>query len=340
MQRVVIIGFGFMGKIHAAVYKLLPDAKVVAVVDPQAASAYKGLADLEMDVPVFETLEACLESTEFEVADICLPTNLHARVGLQVIPTGKAMFVEKPVALTLEDAESLRQAADAAGTRAQVGHCLRFWPEYRAFRDIHRSGQLGQLLSITMQRRGGRPGYTVGDWLNNPERSGGAALDLHIHDTDFLVDLLGMPQAVTSEATFDDSGPAHIFTRYHYADMIVHAEGGLNYPVKWGFQMAFQALFENAAIEYDVAAEPSMVITRRGEEKKPLPFEEPKVGESKSAGGNVSALGGYYNELRSFINCLENDRAPEEATLAQACQSLKVTLAEIESSRRGTTIEL
>lgn len=66
----------------------------------------------------------------------------------------------------------------------------------------------------------------MNNWANDVRLSGGAALDLHIHDTDFVLAVLGLPRAVHSRAVFDNSGPSHIFTLYDYSDIVVSAEGG------------------------------------------------------------------------------------------------------------------
>ena len=182
------------------------------------------------------------------------------------------------------------------------------------------------------------PLHSVGRWLLDPKRSGGAALDLHIHDTDFIVSLLGRPRAVRSHATFDGHGPSHILTTYDYPGVAVAAEGGWNYPPKWGFQMAFQAVFENGAVEYDSGASPTLTVTLGRTAKKPLPFKEPAIGRSASGTGNISSLGGYFNELQYFIDCLEKGRLPAEATLLQATESLRVAVAELASARAGGRI--
>ena len=122
--------------------------------------------------------------------------------------------------------------------------------------------------------------------------------------------------------------------------MAVTAEGGWNYPSGWGFQMAFQAVFERGAIEFDSGASPSISVTIGGGKKEPLPYQNPGAGESSTGTGNISSLSGYYNELDSFISCLERRRAPKIATGDQATESLATALAEIQSATTGRTVKL
>ncbi len=335
MQNIILTGFGFMGTMHAQVYSQLKNARVAAVVDNNLAVTVRTMRKLGVNAPLFATLDEALATVPAQVVDICLPTDLHRKTALRAIKSGKHIFCEKPVALRSGDADKITLAAEAAGVCGQVGHCIRFWPEYQAFHAFVRGGKAGALLSFTLQRRSMIPTHSVGDWLLDPSRSGGAALDLHIHDTDFIVALLGFPRSVAARATKDDHGLSHIFTAYDYPGISVTAEGGWNYPPKWGFQMAFQAVFENGAVEYDSGASPTLSLTMGRGPKKPLPFAQPSAGSSATGAGNISSLGGYFNELQYFIGCLERGAAPQEATLSQATGSLRVTLAEIASARAG-----
>ena len=341
MQNILLNGFGFMGTMHAQVYDKLPAARIVGVVDSNRKTALAAMRKLGVNAPLFPSLDVALSAVNADIVDICLPTDLHAPAALRAIKAGKHVFCEKPLALRLADAKKIAAAATAAGVFGQVGQCIRFWPEYVAFRNFVKSGRAGALRSLTMQRRSALPLHSVEGWMLDPKRSGGAALDLHIHDTDFILALLGLPRSVSSRATKDRHGLTHIFTTYEYPGLCVTAEGGWNYPQKWGFQMAFQAVFENGAVEFDSAASPTLTVTLGKGSKKPLSFKQPAVGSSRTGAGNISSLGGYFNELDYFIRCLESGRPPQEATLAHACASLGVVLAEIESARaHGKAVKL
>ena len=340
MQKVAIIGLGFMGTMHAQIYKQLRDASLVAVVDKQKAKANRDLGKLGIEAAVFGTFEEMIQCCDVDVVDICLPTDLHAPFALKAIAAGRHLFCEKPLALTQADGKKIAVAAKKAGTFFQVGQCIRFWPEYMAFEAFVKSRKAGKLLSLSLQRRAGRPAYSTDDWLNDGNRSGGSALDLHIHDTDFVHHLLGKPDAVTSSGTRDKTGWSHIFTTYHFKNMAVTAEGGWNYPSNWGFQMAFQAVFDRGAVEFDSVASPTLTVTVGDGKKQPLPYTNPGAGESSTGTGNLSSLGGYYNELAAFIACLQKKKAPRIATGDQAAESLATVLAEIQSAASGRTIKL
>ncbi|MCC7518966.1 MAG: Gfo/Idh/MocA family oxidoreductase [Verrucomicrobiae bacterium] len=339
MKNVVIVGFGFMGVMHAQSYAQIPNAKVVGVVDKDPARAQENLTKIGLSAAIYKTLGAALSKQAVDVVDICVPTDLHKKYAMAAIKAGKHLFCEKPVATKVSDALKMAEAAEQAGVHSMVGQCIRFWPEYQAFYDFVKSNKAGRLLSLNLQRRAARPTGTEG-WFRDADRSLGAAVDLHIHDTDFVAHLLGTPSAVTSVGTKDEFGWSRIFTIYHYGNAAVVAEGGWNQPPKWGFQMAFQAVFENGAVEYDMLANPTLKVTLGDAAPEPLPFAQPSTGASSANVGNVSSLGGYYNELQHFIACLERNEAPKVATLRQAAESLRIVLAEVQSAEKGKTVKL
>ncbi len=326
----ILVGCGFMGGMHAQIYKILEGVDLVAAVDGRIEESRAKLEELGCPVPVFETLAEAMQSAECDFVDVCLPTYLHEEYAVEALTAGKALFCEKPLALSVESADRILGAAEASGAFAQVGQCIRFWPEYQRLMRFHADGEGGRLLSLNLTRRAGRPSYGIDNWLNDESQSGGAALDLHVHDTDFVLALLGPPRGLTSRVTRDYSGPSHVFSIFDYDKVTVTSEGGWNYPDKWGFQMAFQAVFENAVLDYDSSNGKGLRICQGDEEPRALDVTQTDAGESKSGEGNVSDLGGYFNELKYFTDCLRDGAPPEIATLLDARESLAWTLREIE----------
>lgn len=329
-----------MGAMHAQVYRAMAEAQLVGIVDLDVTATQAKLSAQGASEPVFGSLSALLHAVEVDIVDICGPTDQHVSLAVEAARAGKHLFIEKPLALDLDGCHAIHAVVRAAGVHAQVGHCIRFWPEYMALRDFIASGKGGALRSLSLQRRAARPGYSNQNWLNQQSRSGGAALDLHVHDTDFVLSLLGTPKGVTSQTSAGLSGPDHIFTLYDYDAVRVFAEGGWDYPPSYGFSMAYEAVLEVACVRYDSASGKPAELVLRDQAPQPLAVNDPASGESNLAEGNISSLGGYANELKYFLSCRERARAPEIATLEQATESVRVTLAEIASgqTRRPVTL--
>src|SRR5579862_5424452 len=128
MQKVALVGCGFMGKMHGNVYGILPNARLVVAVDKDvdrrdAFASQFGCAG-------FSTLQEALDSEEIDVVDVCLPTDLHAQFVIEAAKAGKNVFCEKPMARTAAQAEDMTRVCKENGVRLMIGHCIRFWPEY------------------------------------------------------------------------------------------------------------------------------------------------------------------------------------------------------------------
>lgn len=312
MQRIVIFGLGFMGRVHLDAYRRNPAAKVVGIVDLDPASTRAYVEEQGLEIRVADSLEAILQECEADAVDICLPTDLHRSLAEAAFARGLHVFCEKPIALSSEDAEAIIAAGKRAGRQLMVGHCIRFWPEYCQLKEAVTSRVWGDLRVLSLQRRAPRPTYATGGWIDDPARCAGAALDLHIHDSDFVLHLLGSPSAVFSRGVRLPSGWDYLSTDYVYENVSVHAEGGWICPPDWNFRMGYVAIFEHGTLEFDSAA----------------PVAE-QNSDSKSA---------YEAELDYFVECLERGTPVAINTGEDAARSLRLVLAEIESAHSGSLV--
>lgn len=337
MIHVVILGLGFMGKVHARCYRANPDARVVGVVDADHERAQATLTELGLNhVVVAGSLAEVLAQTTADVADICLPTDAHPTAAAAAFAEGLDVFCEKPIALDVASAEAMTRQAAAAGRQLMVGHCLRFWPEYRALKAMLNDAEAGRLLALTLFRRSSRPAYTAGNWTADPTRCLGAALDLHIHDTDVVHYLLGAPERVFSRGVRLPTGWDHLQTHYVFPDCAVQAEGGWSFPEGWGFQMGFSALFENGSLDFDSLVGGGL---RKNIGGKAVPVDLTPETDTP-AEGNLAGLEAYQRQLDYFIACLTRGEPVRINTGEQATASLRTLQAEIESATTGQPVSL
>ena len=158
--RVALIGSGRMGAFHAeTVARRLPDARLVAVADPTPGAAERLATRLGADRAVTDPAEVFADPS-VDAVMIAAPSEYHADLVVAAAAAGKGVFCEKPMALTLADADRAIDAAEAAGVVLQVGFNRRFAPDWRAARELLDDGRLGtprQLRSLTRDPGGFDP---------------------------------------------------------------------------------------------------------------------------------------------------------------------------------------
>lgn len=354
MVRVGILGAGFMGEMHSNVYANLEGmVKLVAVCDYDTGKAGKIAIPRGATPFSLSNFEKFINSG-IELVDICIPTYSHAEYTIKVAEAGKHVLCEKPIALSLEEADRMIEAIQREKVKFMVAHCIRFWPEYIILKEYVEKKKLGKLKSLFLSRLSPTPTWTWSNWIVKPEKSGGAVLDLHIHDTDFVTYLLGIPDSVYSKGTTNKNGLSHIYTTYNYniPNLAIVSEGGWDMPEKFPFNMSYLAIFEGGILSFSSGQQPNLLCYINGKETFtpempsqgfatgiPLAFQELKSnsGETK---GNISALGGYFNEIKYFVECIEKAKYPEIVTPKDARESLRIILAEIKSVETGEIISL
>ncbi len=320
MIKVGLIGCGFMGAMHANCYRAIEGVELAAVADIRRdkAEALAGGAKIYADG--MELIEA----GEVDVIDICLPTYLHAKYAIAAMEKVRSVFVEKPVALTNDEAKEMLAAQKKTGAYVQVGQVIRFWDEYVELKKIIESGVYGKVVNANFRRLSPRPDWGWEDWLLTNALSGGAAQDLHVHDVDYVLSVFGKPEKFYTVKNRIGEGNSYVNTLMQYADSVIGVEGTWDLPGNYPFTASFRVVFEKAVIAnlggkfllYKVGAAEEIKI-----EKKEL--------ATSNVGGNISDLGGYYNELLYFTDRAKAGEALDRATLADAAESLEFVLGEI-----------
>ncbi len=338
MLRVGIVGFGFMGQMHYKCWRALEGAEIVAVCDVNPSieedtkRAVGNIGDTEEAVDfsslrLYTDFEEMLKSAELDAVSITLPTSLHADFSIKALAAGVNVFCEKPMALNVEDCERMIAEAKRSGKVLQIGHCVRFWPEYAKAKQIVDSGEYGRVIAATFQRLGTAPTWSIDNWFMDEKRSGGVALDLHIHDTDFVQYLFGMPRAVCSfGAKGLGSGLVHIVTQYLYDDdKVVTAEGGWAMMPAFGFEMSFNIVLAKATIVYDLTREPAFKVC-------------PAEGEAFTP--EVQEGDGWFLEIAHFAKAISGEKVEPITTLEQSRDSVRIVEAEKESARKMEKVSI
>ncbi|MDP8217198.1 MAG: Gfo/Idh/MocA family oxidoreductase [Candidatus Theseobacter exili] len=331
MIKIGIVGTGFIGRVHAEAYKRIKNARLVAVVDEEVEKG-KEFAE-KFGVSSYTNIEDLFNAEDINAVDICTPTYSHLKVVEKVANAGKNILCEKPIALTLEDADKMIDVVKKNNVNAMVGHVLRFWPEYVKVKEMIDNKELGEPWHAYCERLAVSPDWrSFDDWGLKEELSGGVSMDLQIHDLDYLIWLFGMPKLVKSQGYYNKAigGLAHVGTGLEFENNVSGlSEAGWAFQGAFPFTMVLRIVCENGTIDWTFRAGKN--IEERGKEFSLTVY--------KSDGTvylpEVNKEDPYYLELKYFVDCLEEGRKIENATLVDGRNALLVTLLTMKSAKEG-----
>ena len=330
MLKVGIAGIGMMGSTHLDAYAKLKGVKVVAVADlieerregrTFVAGNVKGQSQGGADFTALRKYADAMDliaDVGIDIVDICLPTPLHAHYAAAALKAGKHVLTEKPFARTAKEAQSLVRAAAGTDKVLMCAMCMRFWPAWAWLKQAIDKQVYGRVLSAQFRRVANHPGRS---FYSDGKACGGAILDLHVHDADFVQYCFGKPRGVYSRGYASQTNAIdHVLTHYLYDDVpLVTAEGGWAMAPGFGFQMQYTVNFERATAVFDIgAAEPLRLI--RGGKSQPV-----KVKDGM----------GYQHEIAYFLDCVRTGRHPDVVDPASATLSVAIVEAEVRSIRTG-----
>ncbi len=332
MLRIGLIGLGFMGNTHLENYMRLEQegqpVQVVALcdMDPAKLQGPATAGNIEtvggaIDFSRFNryaSVEEMLASEQLDAVDITLPTFLHEQISVQCLNHGLHVLCEKPMALTPEACDNMIAAADRNGKQLMVGQCLRFWPAYVRLKEAIDGGEFGAPTSAYFFRGGSTP--TWGPWLLQKDKSGGALMDMHVHDADMVYWLFGMPQAVSAVGrnVVPGSGYDLVSAHYRYAGgPVVSAQADWTLQGDFGFDMTYRVNFERGNIVF----------------KDGVVKVNPNEGQGFEA--ELSADMGYYYQLKHFVESLAAGHPIATSTGRDTRGTIALVNAEMNSADRG-----
>lgn len=334
--KVGVIGMGMMGNTHLDVYAQRPDVEILALSDinPDRLSGkarvggnIEGQAQGAFNLQTVRRYDEGMKliaDPDVELVDICLPTPLHADFASAALQAGKHVLVEKPFARTARDADRLVAAARKAKTRLMCAMCMRFWPGWTWLKEAVAQKTYGPVRAAHFRRVASHPG---GAFYSNGKLSGGAILDLHIHDSDFIQYTFGLPKSVRSLGyKKQTSAIDHVITHYDYGPRgpMITAEGGWAMAPGYGFTMQYTVNFQKATAVFDLAAKDPLTLYQDG----------------KSSAVPLPAGMGYQHEIDYFLTCIAQGRKPTIVTLESAAASVRLIEAEVKSITLGKSVKM
>jgi predicted dehydrogenase len=335
MIHVGIVGAGYIGELHAnIIHDRLENAQVVAVVD-MVRDKGENLAH-RLNTSYHPDLDSLLKMSELDVVAVCAPTSFHADIVVKAAREKKHIFCEKPLALSLDEADAMIQAVHANNVKAMCGHVLRFWPAYVKARELVLSGELGNPVFGYCERLLTIPDYTEGSWNRDENQGGGVAFDVQIHDLDYLSWVFDRPVTVRSSGMrrADYGGWLHIGTELEFANGgMGMVQAGWGFPKPFPFTAGFRIVCEGGVVEWSFRAgklleerqSESSLVVYNDDQSREVPFE------TRDA---------FLIEWEYFLHCLESDKKITNATLEDGKNAIHLALSTMKSASTGKTVEI
>lgn len=332
-MKVAILGAGFMGSTHARAFQKVPGVEIAAIYAHSEKRAVP-LAQ-ELGTIYVDNIDAILRDESIEAIDNCLPTPEHRPLTEAALAAGKHVLLEKPIALDDADAAALVAAGEASDQVFMMAHVLRFWPEYVELHKRATDGAIGGLLSGLAYRRQPFPAWS--ELFARSDLTGGAVIDMMIHDIDALNWVFGTPLTVTANGIRNprSNGWDQVQILIDYGTTSAVVDGGMMMPESYPFTSTMQVLGTEGFLEYDFRAGGRSVDDAGGTNELVL---FPNEGNPSQL--EVKQVDPYLAEIEYFVECIRSGEPATRATPAAARLALDTALAARESMESNRTVSL
>jgi predicted dehydrogenase len=302
--KVGIIGLGYIGQVHYRHCLAIPNVEVSAIADVSK----KALSNAKNEgvKKVFSNYEDLIKDPEIDAVIIGLPTHLHLKCAVQAAEAGKAIFLEKPIARTVEEANEIVSAAKKNSVKFMMGYPYRFDEELCSVKAQMDAGLVGDVVNATaslissgpfFHRADGHSPVPVPDWWWNKQLTGGGVLiDLGSHLINLLRWYFGEITDITSclgyryNMDFEDS--AVCVAKFDSGTVVAFNVGWFSqaYTMQINFMGSVKSAVAQHAASNPLITAMQMLITGKSKFRKP-----------------------HLEELKYFVNCIENDIPPSSS---------------------------
>jgi predicted dehydrogenase len=341
-----VVGAGMIGNFHAEAVQQLPNAKLVAVCEPDQGKrdAFKD----KFGCDGYDDLEKFMSDERIEVVTVATPSGLHHEAGMAAAAHGKHAVVEKPLDISLERIDKMIEAHEKAGTRLGGIFNMRFEETTRLFKKAVDSGRFGRLSFGMAYGPWWRDQdyYDKGGWKGTQAMDGGGAMmNQGIHTIDLLIWLMGKPKRVTCYAK------TLVHERIEVEDTAsatIEFENGALGTIACTTSMwpGHFRIIEVSGDKGTVAmADSKFFFWQFAEEteedekirEKYLQFPGVSVGAADPSAGMTAEF--HRANFSDFLEALDNGREPSVSG-REARKAVELILAMYESANTGKTVEL
>ncbi|MCA1319663.1 Gfo/Idh/MocA family oxidoreductase [Bacillus tianshenii] len=329
MIQFAIVGAGAIAPVYAGAINMHKDARLTAVCDknPQTGEEFRK----QHSIPTFYTdYKEMLQDPSIDVICICTPSGLHADMAIQAIEAGKHVIIEKPIALTMEDADRVIAAADKYKVKAAVAFQKRYNRPILKMREKLENGSFGKMMHATTSVRWYRDQsyYDQDPWRGTALMDGGALMNQSIHNIDLLRWMMGPVRRVSGFTA----------TRRHTMEMEDTGVAVLE------FESGALGVIEGSTAIYPTDLEASLSLFGTSgtaivggkylDEIKSWHFLHEDKASSEYTGQE-----GHYPIIDDMVQAFRDDRDPA-ISLQDGRNALEIILAIYESTKTGNSVHI
>jgi scyllo-inositol 2-dehydrogenase (NAD+) len=329
--NVGLIGLGRLGRVYARdLSGRIPCTRLVAVADIDAAAVED--VSRAFDVPRGSTDPAdVIGDPAVDAVVIVTPTSTHRAVTEAAVAAGKAIFCEKPLSISLDEAETVREAVRRSGVFFQMGFMRRFDRGFAAAKERLDAGDIGDAVVFKSTSRDPfRPSLEYAD----PRSSGGLIIDMGIHDFDLARWYMGEVAAVhavggvlaypelATVGDIDNAVMSLVFTSGRLGVIDITRNG------YYGYDISAELLGTKGTLRVGYLREtPLTVMTKNAVTHDTVPYFMERFRDA------------YTLQLENFAQNVLNDRQPP-ITVDDGVEALRVALAATEAQKTGVRVEV
>ena len=305
--RVALVGAGRAGRVHAnSLVRHSPGATLVGLIDTVPAMLEEAGALYGIDA-CFASLEEALDKLAFDAVVITTPTFTHKTLAVAAAEAGKHVFLEKPMALSLEECDVIIDAARRNGVMLQIGFMRRFAPEFASAWERIQNGEIGQPMMVKSLTHG--PGLPP-PWARDLTTSNGMLAEVNSHDWDCTRWLMGSnPQRVYVETANFKGAARGVDTPNFYDNVLVNIRfenGGLGSisgicPCDYGYDARVEIVGERGIMQIGSMEGQAVVVCTNRDQGLMTPIH--RTWPERFAWG-------YIREMEHFVQSVATGTEP------------------------------
>jgi predicted dehydrogenase len=343
--RIGLIGAGWISTTHYDAFKVIGGCEVVAQANPNKDS-HKTFVKERPIADHYKTHTEMLKRKDIDVVTVSVPNSLHAPLALDALKAGKHVIIEKPLCLTIAEAEELIDTADRKGLVIGYAEELCYIPKFTRMKQIADSGALGDVYMVKQCEKHGGP---YSPWFWSPKEAGGGILmDMGCHAIEFCRWYMNKKPVKSVMAhcakylhTWADVEDHVILTMEFTDGTVAHVES--SWALKGGMVSVAEA-YGTQGVAYADLLQGTGLRAYSESGLQTMPANKAQVGGETSRGWSIPDFewlwsNGYPQEMQDFLTCIREGGTPVESA-RDGLAVLEIMLAAYHSAGTGKRVEL